>query len=162
MSDQPPYGYPQGGYQGGGYPPPSPPTGKTKTLGLEYNVAAMLCYLPSCLCCINLIFAIIWLATEPKDNRFLRFHAMQGLMLFAIALVIGIIFNVLGVGVSFGAYVGTGGSEVVAHSAGMLVNLISSLVSLALLIAHIIAIIKALQGQIWKIPVIGDLAEKNI
>jgi uncharacterized membrane protein len=159
MSDQPPYG----GYQGGGYPPPLPPqTGKTKTLGLEYNIAAMLCYLPSCLCCINLIFAIIWLATEPKENRFVRFHAMQGLMLFAIGLVLGVLMNILGIGASFGAYVGTGGSEVAGHGAGLIVNLVGSLISLALLIVHIFAIIKALQGEMWKVPIIGDIAEKNI
>jgi uncharacterized membrane protein len=160
MSDQSPYGQPPGGYPGGGYPPPL--NGKTKTLGIDNKIAAMLCYLPSCLCCINLIFAIIWLATEPKDNRFVRFHAMQGLLLFAIALVLGIIFNVLGIGASFGAYVGTGGSEAAGHGAGMLINLISSLVSLVLLVAHIFAIIKALQGEMWKIPVIGDIAAKNI
>jgi uncharacterized membrane protein len=164
MSDQPPYGYPPGGYQGGGYPPPPQPPnqGKTKTLGLDYNIAAMLCYLPTCLCCINLIFSIIWLGTEPKENRFVRFHAMQGLMLFAISLVLGILFNVLGIGASFGTYVGTGGSDVAAHGAGLLISLLSSVISILLLVVHIIAIIKALQGQMWKVPVIGDLAEKYI
>jgi uncharacterized membrane protein len=163
MSDQPPYGYSPGGYQeGGGYPPPPPPNGKTKTLGLDYNIAAMLCYLPSCLCCINLIFAIIWLATEPKQNRFVRFHAMQGLLLFAVALVVSIVFNLLGVGASFTAYVGTGGSEVASHGAGAIVQLVSSLFGVLLLIVHIIAIIKSLQGEMWKVPLIGDIAEKNI
>src|SRR5215471_17814780 len=77
---------------GGGYPPPG---GKTQTLGLDNNVAALLCYLPACLCCADLIFSILWLATEPKENRFLRFHALQGLLLFAVGLIISIIFWIL-------------------------------------------------------------------
>src|SRR2546423_14232566 len=120
MSDQPPYGNPPGGYPpppgGGGYPPPQggypppqggfpppggggygyggpPPENKTKTLGFKYNVAALLCYLPTCLCCLNVIFGIIWLATEPKENRFVRFHAMQGLLLFGVNFVVSIILR---------------------------------------------------------------------
>jgi hypothetical protein len=84
MSSQPPYGYPGGpqGYQQGGYPPPSPPpTGQTKVLNLNYNTAALLCYIPTCCCLINLIPCIIWLASEPRENKFLRFHALQGLFL---------------------------------------------------------------------------------
>src|SRR5215470_10647083 len=88
MSNQPPYGYPGGpeGYQGGGYPPPGAPTGKTKVMNLDYNVAGLLAYLP--ICCINLIFSIIWLATEPKENRLLRFHSLQSLILAIVGYVV--------------------------------------------------------------------------
>src|SRR5260370_41063672 len=74
---------PQGGYEGGGYPPPPPgPGGKTQVLGLDYKIAGMLCYLPPCLCCIDVIFSILWIATEPKENRFVRFHALKALFIF--------------------------------------------------------------------------------
>src|SRR5215471_4644117 len=104
MSSQPPYGQGgyQGGYQGGGYgapPPPGPTPGKTKTLNLDYGVAAMLNYIPTCFCCINVIPCILWLATEPKENRFLRFHSIQGLLLFGVWVILWIIFAVIGLAI---------------------------------------------------------------
>lgn len=73
MSQQPPSYPPPGGYQNEPQPLPPGAPGKTKVLNMDQNVGALLCYLP--ICCINLIFAIIWLATEPRENKFLRFHA---------------------------------------------------------------------------------------
>jgi uncharacterized membrane protein len=161
MSNQPPYGYqPPGEQPPGGYTPPGPSGGKTKTLNLDYNVAGLLCYIPTCFCCINLIACILWLITEPKDNRFVRFHALQGLMLFGVGFVISIIFNVLGVGAQLGTSIGTG-SETAGAGAGMLVSLLSFAFGAVMLILHIVSMVKAYQGQMWKIPVIGDIAEKN-
>jgi uncharacterized membrane protein len=154
MSSQPPYGY----NQGGGYPPPPPPPGdgKTKTLSMGYNVAALLCYLPTCLCCVNLIFSILWLATEPKENHFVRFHALQGLLLFGLGFVINILFQVLGVGVNLSAP-----GDLAAAGAGGLLFIVQICIWLVFLILHIIGMVKANQGVIWKIPVIGDIADKN-
>ncbi len=156
MSNQPPYGYPGGsqGYQGGGgYPPPGPPSGKTKVLNLDYNVAALLSYLP--ICCINLIASIIWLASEPKENRFLRFHALQSLMLIGLSIVVWIIFMFLGVGMMFSP------SSTVGAAGSGLLTLIQLVVWLILIILHILCMVKAYQGQLWKLPLIGDIAEKN-
>ncbi|HXF39239.1 MAG TPA: DUF4870 domain-containing protein [Blastocatellia bacterium] len=156
MSNQPPYGYPGGsqGYQGGGgYPPPGPPSGKTKVLNLDYNVAALLSYLP--ICCINLIASIIWLASEPKENRFLRFHALQSLLLIGLSIVVWIIFMFLGVGMMFSP------SSTVGAAGSGLLTLIQLVVWLILIILHILCMVKAYQGQLWKLPLIGDIAEKN-
>jgi uncharacterized membrane protein len=159
MSNQPPYGYPPGGpqgYQGGGYPPPpSAPTGKTKVMNLDYNVAGLLCYLLPCFCLADLIFCILWLATEPKESRFVRFHAMQGLLLFGVGFVIGIVFRILGAGMAFGP-----GGLVQAGGFGILL-LLQLCFTVALLILYIVCMIKAYQGQMWKLPIIGDIAEKN-
>lgn len=184
----PPGGYPPppegGGYQGGGYQPPPgggyppqggypppggagygggyggpPPENKTKTLGLSYNVAALLCYLPFCLCCVNLIPCILWLATEPKENRFLRFHALQGLILFGFFMAILIVLRILGAVVNTGARITDSG---VAFLGGNLILLVINLVFwVVVLVVHIIAMIKANQMQMWKLPIIGDIAEKN-
>jgi uncharacterized membrane protein len=151
MSAQPPYG--SQGYQGGGYPPPGPPPGKTKVLNLDYNVAGLLCYLP--ICCINLIASIIWLASEPKENRFLRFHALQSLMLIGLEIVIWIVFAFLGVGMMFSP------SNAVGAAGSGLLSLVQIVIWLILLVIHIVAMVKAYQGQFWKLPVIGDIAEKN-
>lgn len=154
MSSQPPYGYP--GSQGGGYPPPpSQPTGKTKVMNLDYNVAGMLCYLIPCLCLADLIFCILWLATEPKESRFVRFHAIQGLLLFGLGFVVGIIFQIMGTGMAV-----TTGGVVQAGGFGLLL-LLRMLVGLVFLVLYVVGMIKAYQGQMWKLPIIGDIAEKN-
>jgi uncharacterized membrane protein len=190
MSNQPPYGNPPGGYpppppggggyQGGGYPPPPgggfpppggsgygggggyggpPPENKTKTLGLSYNIAALLCYIPACLCCINLFAGILWLVTEPKENRFVRFHALQGLLLFGVNVVISILFRVLQMVLGAGAAVA---NSDLAYGGGSLVLLLLQLViGIGLLVVHIIGMVKANQGQMWKLPILGDIAEKN-
>ncbi|PYP89372.1 MAG: hypothetical protein DMF61_03540 [Blastocatellia bacterium AA13] len=118
----------------------------------------MLCYLPACLCCIDLISSILWLATEPKENRFLRFHSLQGLMLFFIGLVINIAARILGVGISVGGRMAGGAG---ALGASLILVFFFFAIGLALLIVHIIACVKAYQGQMWKLPIIGDIAEKN-
>lgn len=153
MSNQPPYGYPgQQGYQGGGFPPPGPPPGKTKVMNLDYNVAGLLCYLP--VCCINLVFSIIWLASEPKENRILRFHALQSLLLIGVAFIVMIIFWFLTLAVAVTP--GPGG----AAGFGIL-NLIQWVIGLAFFALSVFGCIKAYQGEMWKLPVIGDIAEKN-
>jgi len=150
MSNQPPYGYPGGsqGYQGGGYPPPGAPTGKTKVLNLDYNVAAMLAYLP--VCCASLVASIIWLASEPKENRFVRFHAMQSLILAGVMLAA---FFVLWV-ISFIAVR-------IFFGFGILIFLVEMALLAVWLVLTIMGCVKAYQNQMWKIPFIGDIAEKN-
>lgn len=150
MSNQPPYGYPGGqqGYQGGGYPPPGAPTGKTKVLNLDYNVAAMLAYLP--ICCVSLICSIIWIASEPKENKFLRFHALQSLILTGAAVAAYFALWIVGV-IAGRIFFGFG-----------LLFLLLDLAFLAVwLVLMIIGCVKGYQGQMWKVPVVGDMAEKN-
>ena len=158
MSSQPPYGYP--GSQGGGYPPPPPPANKTKVLNLEFNTAALLCYIPTCCCFVNLIAGILFFATEPRENRLLRFHALQGMLLAGVWVIVWIVFTIislaLGVSASF-----TPGGDMVRASGGLLVLLVRLVVGVALLAIHITGMIKANQGQMWKLPIIGDIAEKN-
>ncbi len=56
--------------------------GKTVTGAMDYKLAAALCYLPVMM--VHLLAAGAWLLTEPKESRFVRFHAVQSLILFAI------------------------------------------------------------------------------
>jgi uncharacterized membrane protein len=158
------YPPPGGGYPGGGggYPPPGgnyppPNDNKTKTFGMAYNTAAMLCYLLPCLCCANLIFSIIWLATEPKENRFVRFHALQGLLLFGVHFVIGLVLRIFGAGMA----ISTSSSDMLAAGGSIVFLILSIVVGLTFLVLYIMGMVKANQGQWWKLPVIGNIAEKN-
>ena len=135
-------------------------TGKTKTLGLDYSVAGLLAYLP--ICCIGLIASLIWLFTEPKENKVLRFHSMQSLLLMALGLVCGVVLWILQITLMAGASA-TGSGAVGASAAGgsVLILLLQLLLSGVFLIVDIVAMVKAYQGQIWMIPVIGSIADKN-
>lgn len=121
--------------------------GKT-ALGLDTNVGALLCYLP--VCAISLIYSIIVLVTE-KNDRTMRFHAMQSLILTAIYVVFVIAISFVG-----GVIAGVTGSGLL----GSLFSLLSLVVIIAFLAAMIYGCIKAYQGQMFKFPVVGDLAEK--
>ncbi|MGE5111597.1 MAG: DUF4870 domain-containing protein [Acidobacteriaceae bacterium] len=100
--------------------------------GLQDNVAGLLSYF--------LIPAIIFLVMEPYNrNRFIRFHAFQGIF-YAIAWFV---------------------AGVIAGFLPILNLLLIPLVGLAFLIGWVILAVKAFQGQKFKLPVIGELAEKQ-
>lgn len=121
--------------------------GKT-ALGLDTNVGALLCYLPVCL--ISLVYSIIVLVTE-KDNRTMRFHAFQSLLLTAIYIVIVVVLSLIG-----GVIAGVTGSAAL----GSIFSLLTFAVVFAFLAAMIYGCIKGYQGQPFKFPVVGDMAEK--
>ena len=121
--------------------------GKT-ALGLDTNVGALLVYMPVCL--ISLIYSIIVLVTE-KNDRFMRFHAFQSLLITAIYIVAIIAVSILGsmIGIITGS--------------GMLASLFSLLTFVVVIIflaAMIYGCIKGYQGEKFKFPVVGDMAEK--
>jgi uncharacterized membrane protein len=107
--------------------------------GLADNVAGMLAY-------VTIIPAIIFLVLEPYNkSRFVRFHAWQC-----------IFFNI-------GWWILWFGLHIVAHVPflGFFTILIWPLVGLGGFIVWLILLLKANKGQMYKLPVIGDLAEKQ-
>jgi uncharacterized membrane protein len=121
--------------------------GKT-ALGLDTNVGALLCYLP--ICAISLIYSIIVLVTE-KNDRTMRFHAFQSLLLTALYIVVIIALQII-----TAVLVGSTGSTMMAG----LLSLLFIVVVIAFLGAMIYGMIKGYQGQQFKFPVVGDMAEK--
>ena len=124
----------------GGYPPSGPP-GKTKFAGLDPNVAAMICYLPICL---NFIVATIFFVTE-RDLRFVRFHAAQSLLLVGAFIILLAILS-------------TAGRVPVL---GFIVHpVVIFLAPLALAVLYIFLAMRAYGGAWYKLPVLGDFAER--
>jgi uncharacterized membrane protein len=112
--------------------------------GLSDNVAGMLAY-------ITIIPAIIFLVVAPYNtNRFIRFHSFQNIFLCVAAIAIWIVLFVLSMVASV--------VPIVGH---IVVFLLGLLVWLGFLIIWILLLIKAYQGQMWKLPIIGDLSEKQ-
>ena len=128
---------------------PPVPVGKSST-GLDENVAALLSYV------FGWVSGLIFFLIE-KDSRLVRFHAMQSLLFNVLVAVVGIVlwvvmFVLLLIGTQISGIVST------------LVTLVATLVWIALvigiLIAWIMCLIKAFQGQYFKLPIIGQFAEK--
>jgi uncharacterized membrane protein len=95
---------------------------------------------------VTIIPAIIFLVMEPYNkSKFVRFHSFQSIFFFLAVAAAHISLSVLGV-VPFLIFV-----TLPLHA----------LVSLAALVIWVILLIKANQGQMFKLPIIGDLAEKQ-
>jgi uncharacterized membrane protein len=107
--------------------------------GLTDNVAGMLAY-------VTIIPAIIFLVTAPYNrSRFIRFHSFQSIFFTVAIIAMHIALSILAV-VPF----------------LVLITLpLHMLVSLAALALWIVLLMKANQGQMYKLPIIGDLAQKQ-
>jgi uncharacterized membrane protein len=141
-------------YDAGG-PPSGAPGGKT-SLGLDSNVGAMLCYIANFLCCLGVILSIVFLVTE-KENRFVKFHALQALFLVAAQIVVGIIVSMLGLLLNFA--LDTAGLGILSFFVILGLRLILLLI---FVIIWLVAGIKAYGGQWYKLPFIGDLAWNTV
>ena len=119
-------------------------------LGLDPNVAAGLAYIP--FCAVNLIMSIIILVTD-KTNKLARFHAMQSLLLMGAAIVGYIVVWIL----TMIIVVGAGAMNL--PSLGILGFLLLAVYGIGLLAAVVISCIKAFQGEMFKLPVIGNMAD---
>ena len=95
--------------------------------GLDENIAGLLCYV------LGWVSGIIFFLIE-QDNKFVRFHATQSIIVFGIATVAGIILSFL-------------------PFIGWLVPAIS-------FILWVVLMVKAYQGIRYKIPWAGNLAER--
>src|SRR5690606_988333 len=122
------------------------PSGGKTALGLDLNVGALLTNLP--VCGINLIYSIIVLVTD-KTNKIVRFHAMQSLLL--IAMMIVFIFGVVIISVVL---------AFISSTLSMLFSLLTWVVVLAFIGLAILLCIKSYNLEMFKLPVIGDLADK--
>jgi uncharacterized membrane protein len=123
--------------QGGGAAP-APASGG----GLQDNVAGLLVYLIG-------ILAIVFLLIEPYNkNKFVRFHCFQCIFYWVAVVAASIALMILSIILGM------------VHL-GAVVLLLYPLFWLAMLIGWIMLMVKAYQGQKWKLPFIGDLAEKQ-
>ncbi len=134
------YQPPQGGYQQGPYG--APPSGAQSPLGpssmgMQPNVAAGLSYV------LGWVTGLIFFLIE-KQNRFVRFHAMQSILFFGGIQVIVLILSVIG-NIGF---------------LGLLTFFASSALELIGLVGWIVLMINGFQGKYFKLPIVGDYAEK--
>src|SRR5688572_3590122 len=131
--------------------PPPAPSGKSST-GLDENIAALLAYV------FGWVSGLIFFLIE-KDSKLVRFHAMQSIMLCVVIAVLGIALWI----VSFlFLLVGAMLPDIMGSLLALLATLIWLVFSVALLIAWILCLVRAYQSQFFKLPIIGDMAEKIV
>ncbi|MGB9408598.1 MAG: DUF4870 domain-containing protein [Terracidiphilus sp.] len=106
---------------------------ETPQSGLSDNAAGALAY-------VTIIPAIIFLIVEPYNkNSYVRFHSWQSIFLGIAAFAVNIVLTVIPI-------IGW---------------ILIPFVGLAFLVIWIIVLLKALKGQRFKLPFIGNLAEKQ-
>ncbi len=104
--------------------------GKVQGTQIPQNVAGLLCYLA------GWVTGIIFMIIEPK-NKFVRFHAMQSIVVFGSITILSGLFGLLPIlGVLF-----------------------KTLFGLLAFILWIVLMIKAYQGDMFKLPVAGVISE---
>ena len=104
------------------------------------NIVAALSYL------LGFITGVIILLVE-KDDKFVRFHAMQSAVIFGAFFVLNLVISIVFGGFSF---------------LNVIVNVLNTLITIAVLIVWIVSMIKAYQGEVFKWPIAGDFAEKKV
>jgi len=126
-----------------------PPSSGRTSLGVAPNVAALLTYIPSVCCAIGLLPCIAVLVME-KENRSLRFHAFQGLLVnvgaSALSLVFWLLIKIL---------------QMIAGVFGFLGLLMLLILLLAVTGLQILLMIKAYQGEEFELPFVGEIARKQ-
>ena len=134
--------------------------GETTKIGaLPYNVAALLCYVP--LMGIGLIASLLWLFLEPPGNKFLRFHAIQGLSLLALSVVGMFGVGCVGSVVIFAAQIAAqlAHAPAVAAIATLMFWLAQLSYALGVIVAYVVSLLGAWRHKTWTLPLIGALAD---
>jgi uncharacterized membrane protein len=145
----PPPNQPSHGTPVGNAPPGTQKTGS----GLEPNIAAALSYI--------WIVGVIFYLME-KENNFIRFHAMQSILFGIANTVIMMVLVFVGFIMSYVLAASMLMGGVVGNLISLLIGLIwllFCLLGIALFATLIFAALKAYQGNKFKIPIIGNMAE---
>jgi uncharacterized membrane protein len=118
------------------------PEKKKTSMGMDENVAGLLSYL------FGFITGLIFYIGE-KENKFVRFHALQSIALSIVMVVLAILLAIVGfiLAIIHLWFIGT---------------IISAVVWIGVLVLWIFLMVRAFQGAKFKLPLIGDFCEKHV
>ena len=110
---------------------------------LRENLAGTLAYL-------TFIPAVLFLVRKPyKQNRFVRFHSAQSVLLWVAGVLVAIALKLI-----------TMLLFLVPVAGPLMAVLITVLATLAALMTWLVLAVKALLGEMFRFPLLGDLAER--
>ena len=108
------------------------------------NIAGALAY-------FSFVPAIVFLLLDPyRENKFVRFHAVQCLVVWLAGIVVALALRVLGMAVFLIPVLGP-----------LLVVIVDVAVMLAAFLLWLVLIIKALQGEMFGLPWLGAVAHQH-
>ncbi len=115
-----------------------------KVGGLAENIAGGLAY-------VTFIPAIIFLVVDPySKNRFVRFHCLQCLLFWGATVVVAAVLRLTTVVLLMIPVLGP-----------LLAVLIAVVAGLALVVIWLVLVVKTFQGEMFKLPILGDFAERH-
>jgi len=108
--------------------------------GITPRTASILCYVPV----IGWIASIVVLATDRfRQERYVRFHAFQGLYLFVAWLIVDWVVRPMFV-----------------HLSGPVIR-VDKILQAVLMFTWIFMLVKASHEEAYELPIIGELAQKS-
>ena len=130
----------------------NPPPGQIEksSTGLDANLAALLSYV------FGWVSGLVFFLIE-KESRLVRFHAMQSILLNIVIAVVSILLWI----VSFVfILIGMQLPDIMGTLMWFVASLVWLVFCVGVLIAWVMCLIRAYQNQYFKLPVIGNMAEK--
>ncbi|HET7711020.1 MAG TPA: DUF4870 domain-containing protein [Thermoanaerobaculia bacterium] len=118
-------------------PPPTPPSAGGPAPGSDRTLMVVLSYL--------WILALIPLLTK-KEDREIQWHAKNGLVLLGVEIIFWILTIIIGQFVP--AVVGCG------------IATVECVIWIGFLVLRVVCIVKGVNGQRFRIPVVSDFADK--
>ena len=119
-------------------------TSARTSTGLPANVAGALAYV------LGPITGVLFYVLE-RDNRFVRFHAAQSIVVSVVMIVISIVLGILGAVLGFIPFIGW-----------IIAGMLSLGVSLVSLVLWLFLMWQAFQGKEWEVPFAGVFARRMI
>jgi uncharacterized membrane protein len=111
---------------------------------LSANLAGALAY-------FTFVPAVVFLFVVPyRKDRFARFHAIQCLLFSGAVSVLGVVLWLAGLGVLL-----------IPRLGPLVVAVVDVVVALAAMFLWLVLVVKAFQGEMFKLPVLGDFAERH-
>lgn len=135
------------------------------SLNLDANIIVLIAYLGGIV--ISFIpglsffsFAVpIIIYCLEKDSKFVKFHAMQGILLTVAGIVLSILIGIL-IGIFTALLLFS--SSTAAVSVISITGLLSFIIPITMFIFMVIAIVKAWGYECYEMPIIGKLASKIV
>ena len=104
------------------------------------NLVAAISYL------FGFVTGIVILFIE-KDDKYIRFHATQSVLVFGVIFAANIIINIVLAPIDF---------------LGVVTTLLSTIISVVAVIIWAVSMYRAFSGAIFKWPFVGEIAEKRV
>jgi len=122
-------------------------TSERSSTGLDANIAAALSYF------FGLLSGALFFAME-NESRFVKFHAMQSMLVSVAAIAVYIVYTIVFMILWRLPFIG--------WIAGIFGSLGWLVLALAFLGVWLYCMFRAFQGERFKLPFIGEVAEKQV